>query len=68
MSRILIVGALAWDRPVWLEAPVASGIRLRGRTLGGALEGRLGGGCRREPRAGEEKRRDREPAHERPRA
>lgn len=44
MSRILIVGALAWDRPVWLEAPVASGIRLRGRTLGGALEGRLGGG------------------------
>ena len=44
MSRILIVGALAWDRPIWLEAPVASGVRLRGRTLGGALEGRLGGG------------------------
>lgn len=44
MSRILIVGALAWDRPVWLEAPIASGVRLRGRTLGGALQGRLGGG------------------------
>lgn len=44
MSRILIVGALAWDRPVWLEAPVASGVRLRGRTLGGTLDGRLGGG------------------------
>ena len=44
MSRILIVGALAWDRPIWLEAPVASGVRLRGQTIGGKLEGRLGGG------------------------
>ena len=32
------------------------------------LEGRLGGGGRREPRAGEEKRHDTEPAHKRPRA
>jgi sugar/nucleoside kinase (ribokinase family) len=44
MSRILIVGTLAWDRPIWLEASVARGGRLRGRTLAGALEGRLGGG------------------------
>jgi sugar/nucleoside kinase (ribokinase family) len=44
MSRILIVGTLAWDRPIWLEAPLARGVRLRGRTLAGALEGRLGGG------------------------
>jgi len=44
MSRILILGTLAWDRPIWLEAPVARGGRLRGRTLAGALKGRLGGG------------------------
>lgn len=44
MGRFLIVGALAWDRPIWLSGAVRPGARLFGRSLGGALEGRLGGG------------------------
>lgn len=45
MSRFLIIGALAWDRPIWLSGPLASGARLSGRTENGAFEGRLGGGA-----------------------
>ena len=44
MSNLLVIGALALDRPVWVEGPLRAGGRLRGRTLGGAFEGRLGGG------------------------
>lgn len=45
MPRIVVVGALAWDRPIWLDAPLTPAGRLRGRSLGGTLEGRLGGGA-----------------------
>lgn len=44
MSRLLVIGALAWDRPIRLSAPLAPGARLVGRTLDGRLGGRLGGG------------------------
>ena len=40
----LVIGALALDRPVWLEESLQSGGRLRGRTLSGSFAGRLGGG------------------------
>jgi sugar/nucleoside kinase (ribokinase family) len=45
MSTLLVIGALALDRPIWLDGPLRSGGRLRARTLDGALEGRLGGGA-----------------------
>lgn len=45
MADFLVIGALALDRPVWLNGPIAPGARLRGRTLDGALVGRLGGGA-----------------------
>ena len=44
MADFVVIGALALDRPVWLNAPVAPGARLRGRTHQGVLAGRLGGG------------------------
>ncbi len=44
MADFLVIGALALDRPVKLSGPLASGGRLLGRTLDGALAGRLGGG------------------------
>jgi sugar/nucleoside kinase (ribokinase family) len=44
MSTLLVIGALALDRPIRLDGPLRSGVRVRGRSLGGALEGRLGGG------------------------
>lgn len=44
MSELLVIGALAWDRPIRLSAPLAAGGRLTGRTLDGRLGGRLGGG------------------------
>ena len=45
MSTLLVIGALALDRPIRLDGPLRSGGRLRARTLEGALEGRLGGGA-----------------------
>jgi ribokinase len=45
MSTLLVIGVLALDRPIRLDGPLRSGGRLRGRSLGGALEGRLGGGA-----------------------
>ena len=45
MADFLVIGALALDRPVRLSGPLASGGRLLGRTLHGALGGRLGGGA-----------------------
>lgn len=45
MAEFLVIGALALDRPVRLSAALESGGRLLGRTLAGALEGRLGGGA-----------------------
>ena len=39
-----MIGAVALDRPIWLSGPLSPGVRLRGRTLEGALAGRLGGG------------------------
>jgi sugar/nucleoside kinase (ribokinase family) len=44
MSTLLIIGAVALDRPIRLDAPLRSGGRLRARSLDGSLEGRLGGG------------------------
>ncbi|CAN5795903.1 hypothetical protein BH11PSE1_BH11PSE1_02380 [soil metagenome] len=45
MADVLVIGALALDRPVRLSGPLESGGRLLGRTLEGALAGRLGGGA-----------------------
>ena len=45
MAEFLVIGALALDRPVRLSGPLESGGRLLGRTLEGALAGRLGGGA-----------------------
>ncbi|HYD44715.1 MAG TPA: hypothetical protein VEA79_05565, partial [Phenylobacterium sp.] len=45
MADLLIIGALALDRPIRLSAPLAPGARLTGQTLGGRLEPRLGGGA-----------------------
>ncbi|MBA4795352.1 MAG: hypothetical protein H2041_16960 [Phenylobacterium sp.] len=45
MAEFLVIGALALDRPVWLSAPIQRGGRVIGRTLGGRLEPRLGGGA-----------------------
>ncbi len=45
MANLLVIGVLALDRPIRLDGLLRSGGRLRGRTLDGALEGRLGGGC-----------------------
>ena len=45
MATLLVIGALALDRPIRLDGPVRSGGRLRGRSLNGALDGRLGGGA-----------------------
>ena len=45
MATLLIIGALALDRPIRLDSPLRSGGRLRGRSLESALEGRLGGGA-----------------------
>lgn len=44
MADFLVIGALALDRPVWLEAALERGGRMGGRTLGGQLAPRLGGG------------------------
>lgn len=44
MGELLVIGALAWDRPIRLSGPLAPGARLVGRTLEGRLAGRLGGG------------------------
>jgi sugar/nucleoside kinase (ribokinase family) len=45
MPCFLIIGAVAWDRPIWLSAPLSAGNRIMGRTLQGELAGRLGGGA-----------------------
>jgi sugar/nucleoside kinase (ribokinase family) len=45
MGTFLVIGALALDRPIRLSGPLRGGGRLRGQSLGGALEGRLGGGA-----------------------
>src|ERR1700749_4967553 len=44
MPTLLVIGALALDRPIRLDGPLRAGGRLRARSLDGALEGRLGGG------------------------
>jgi sugar/nucleoside kinase (ribokinase family) len=44
MPTLLVIGALALDRPIRLDGPLRSGGRFRAWSLGGALEGRLGGG------------------------
>jgi sugar/nucleoside kinase (ribokinase family) len=45
MPTLLVIGVLALDRPIRLDELLRSGARLRARSLGGALEGRLGGGA-----------------------
>lgn len=45
MADFLVIGTLALDRPVRLSGPLESGGRLLGRSLDGALAGRLGGGA-----------------------
>ncbi len=45
MPTLLIIGALALDRPIRLDGPLRAGGRLRARSLDGALAGRLGGGA-----------------------
>lgn len=45
MAVILVIGAVALDRPIWLDRPVRSGGRSRGRSQDGALGARLGGGA-----------------------
>ncbi|MFD1784480.1 PfkB family carbohydrate kinase [Phenylobacterium terrae] len=42
--RLLVIGAVALDRPVRLAGPLKPGARLAAASLGDALEGRLGGG------------------------
>jgi sugar/nucleoside kinase (ribokinase family) len=44
VAELLVIGALALDRPIRLNGPFAAGARLQGVTLDGALGGRLGGG------------------------
>ena len=48
MAKFLVVGALAWDRPIYLREQISTGARIRGDALGldegGAVSGRLGGG------------------------
>lgn len=44
MAELVVIGALALDRPVRLSGPPAPGARLMGHSLGGMLAGRLGGG------------------------
>ncbi len=44
MANFLVIGALALDRPVWLEDGLERGGRVSGRSLEGRLAARLGGG------------------------
>jgi sugar/nucleoside kinase (ribokinase family) len=44
MPSLLVIGALALDRPMRLDRPLSSGGRLRASSLAGELAGRLGGG------------------------
>lgn len=44
MARFLVIGAAALDRPIWLAGRLRSGVRVQARSLGGRLDGRLGGG------------------------
>lgn len=44
MANFLVIGALALDRPVWLEGPLEKGGRVAGRSLEARLAPRLGGG------------------------
>ncbi|WP_309645550.1 PfkB family carbohydrate kinase [Phenylobacterium sp.] len=44
MEDLVVIGALALDRPVRLSGPPLPGARLSGHSLGGVLAGRLGGG------------------------
>jgi len=44
MANFLVIGALALDRPVWLEGGLERGGRTAGRSLEGRLGARLGGG------------------------
>lgn len=44
MAKLVVIGALALDRPVKLNGPPTPGARLMGQSLDGALGGRLGGG------------------------
>jgi sugar/nucleoside kinase (ribokinase family) len=45
MPILLVIGALALDRPIRLTGSLRAGARLRAQSLNGALEGRLGGGA-----------------------
>jgi ribokinase len=45
MDAFLVIGAVALDRPVRLDRPLRAGGRVQGRSLDGALAGRLGGGA-----------------------
>lgn len=44
MADFLVIGALALDRPVWLEGALERGGRVAGRSLEASLGPRLGGG------------------------
>jgi len=44
VAELVVIGALALDRPVRLNGSPAPGARLVGQSLGGMLAGRLGGG------------------------
>lgn len=45
MALVLVIGAVALDRPIWLDRPVRSGGRAQGVSQDRALGGRLGGGA-----------------------
>jgi len=45
VALVLVIGAVVLDRPIWLDRPLCSGGRSRGRSQAGNLDGRLGGGA-----------------------
>lgn len=45
MALVLVIGAVALDRPIWLDRPVRSGGRAQGVSQSRTLAGRLGGGA-----------------------
>jgi sugar/nucleoside kinase (ribokinase family) len=45
MVDFLIIGTIAWDRPVYIKGHLQPGARLLGQSIEGSLSGRLGGGA-----------------------
>lgn len=45
MVDFLVIGTIAWDRPIYMEGNFTPGTRILGKSLEGNLAGRLGGGA-----------------------